>query len=123
MAIKHKSTDQFLKFWLPVYTYAALIFVFSSFSPDLQPPVILHADKLLHLIEYAILGYLLARAAKNSSSLKLSAHFRVFAVCVAIIYGMSDEFHQYFVPGRGVESLDLVADGVGAFIGQLFLRG
>jgi VanZ family protein len=112
-----------LRFWLPVYTYAALIFFFSSFSRPPQPPPIPHGDKLLHLVEYAILGYLLARAAKNSSSSKLKVHFRTFAVCVALLYGLSDEFHQSFVPGRVVEGLDVVADTIGAFLGQKFLRG
>ncbi len=114
----------FLRFWLPVYLYAGLIFIYSSLSspPPLAPPI-LYGDKLLHLVEYALLGYLIARAAKNSSSLKLRAHFRIGAVCIAILYGLSDEFHQYFVPGREVEVLDVLADGVGAFLGQLLLRG
>ena len=112
----------FLKFWLPVYLYAALIFFYSSLSQPALVSKILHADKLLHFVEYAILGYLLARAAKNSANSGLSAHFRIFAVTVALVYGLSDEFHQYFVPGRHAEALDIVADGLGAFLGQLFLR-
>jgi len=82
----------------------------------------LHGDKLLHLVEYAILGYLVARAAKNSSSLRLRANFRIFAVAFAVIYGLSDELHQYFVPGREVEILDVLADGAGAFLGQILVR-
>ena len=77
---------------------------------------------MLHFVEYAILGYLIARAAKNSSSLKLRAHFRIFAVSLASLYGLSDEFHQYFVPGREVEILDALADAAGAALGQMFLR-
>lgn len=77
---------------------------------------------MLHFVEYAILGYLIARAAKNSSSLKLKAHFRIFAVSLASLYGLSDEFHQYFVPGREVEILDALADAAGAVFGQMFLR-
>ena len=112
----------FLKFWLPVYLYAALIFFYSCLSQPALVLQILHADKLLHLVEYAILGYLIARAAKNSANSGLSAHFRIFAVTVALVYGLSDEFHQYFVPGRHTEALDIMADGLGAFLGQLFLR-
>ena len=114
----------FLKFWLPVYLYAGLIFIYSSLSspPPLAPPI-LYGDKLLHAFEYAILGYLIARAAKNSSSPVLRSHFRIFAVCIAVLYGLSDEFHQYFVPGREAEALDVLADGAGAFIGQLLLTG
>ncbi len=112
----------FLKFWLPVYLYAGLIFIYSSLSSPPLAPKILHGDKLLHLVEYAILGYLIARAARNASSPQLRTHFRIFAVCVAVLYGLTDEFHQYFVPGREADSLDLLADGAGAFLGQILLR-
>ena len=78
---------------------------------------------MLHLVEYAILGYLIARAVKYSSNLKLSRQFRIFAVCATVLYGLSDEFHQYFVSGREAEILDLLADGAGAFLWQMFLKG
>lgn len=113
----------FLKFWLPVYLYAGLIFISSSQSEPSFLPSILYLDKLLHLAEYVILGYLIARALKHSSLEELSAHFRLFTVCIAVLYGISDEFHQYFVPGRKVEALDIFADGVGSFLGQLLLKG
>ena len=121
MPVKNRYIH-FLRFWLPVYLYAALIFAYSSLSSPPVAPRMLHGDKLLHLVEYAILGYLVARAAKNSSSLRLRANFRIFAVAFAVIYGLSDELHQYFVPGREVEILDVLADGAGAFLGQILVR-
>jgi len=120
--IKVMPKTIFLKFWLPVYLYAGLIFIYSAQSSVAFAPEILYGDKLLHFVEYAILGYLIARAAKNSSSLKMRAHFRIFAVSLASLYGLSDEFHQYFVPGREVEILDVLADAAGAVFGQMFLR-
>ena len=36
------------------------------------------------------------------------------AVVVATLYGISDEFHQYFVPPRQVEVRDVLADAIGA---------
>lgn len=112
----------FLKFWFPVYVYAGLIFVYSSQSLISLAPPILHGDKLLHVVEYAILSFLIARAAINSSSLKLKAHFRLLGIILAFVYGISDEFHQYFVPGRVADILDVCADGAGALFGQFFLR-
>lgn len=117
-----EDSNLFLRFWLPVYLYAGLIFILSSFSPPPKVSLFLHGDKLLHLIEYAILGYLLARAARHSTHPKLYMHFRVFAVCVAFFYGITDEFHQYFVPGRMVDALDLATNAAGAFCGQLFIK-
>jgi VanZ family protein len=111
----------FLRYWLPVYLYAGLIFIYSSLSsPPPLAPKFLYGDKLFHLVEYAILGLLLARAAKNSANLRV--HFRIFAVCAAVVYGLSDELHQYFVPERKVELLDVLADGIGAFLGQMLIK-
>lgn len=114
-----------MKFWLPVYVYAAFIFFLSSCSAlpfvSFGSLHFFHADKLLHLAEYAILSCLIARAAKNSEHQGLKRHFRIFAVTAALFYGVTDEFHQYFVPGRCVEFLDVVADGIGAYLGQFLL--
>lgn len=48
--------------WLPVAAYAALIFTLSS-MPALAPPAdVSHLDKVLHAVEYGVLGGILARA-------------------------------------------------------------
>lgn len=113
----------FLRFWLPVYLYAGLIFVLSAQSTADFGPRILWGDKLIHLVEYAILGYLLTRAMANSHNLKLKTHFRLFAICIGVLYGLSDEFHQYFVPGREVEFFDFAANALGVILGQIFWKG
>ena len=52
----------FLRYWLPVLVYVAIIFAVSSIA-NLTPPVRWkNADKLSHLIEYSALGFLLVRA-------------------------------------------------------------
>jgi len=67
-----------------------------------------------HLGEYAILGALIAWA--SSREWKLSRAL-VFAVALASLYGISDELHQWFVPGRMSDPVDWVADTVGALLG------
>jgi VanZ family protein len=42
------------------------------------------------------------------------------AIALATMYGVSDEFHQSFVPGRSPDRFDVVADCVGATIGVAF---
>lgn len=114
----------FFKYWLPVIIYAVFIFIFSSIS---EPPKIIplfpHSDKLLHFMEYALFGFLMLRALFASYKDKKSIiYLRFLAVSIVIFYGMTDEIHQYFVPSRDMDILDLVTDSIGALIGQLFFK-
>jgi VanZ family protein len=66
-------------------------------------------DKLAHLLEFALLGFLAARATGSA---------RVGFV-LAAIWGAIDEIHQAFVPLRSSGLDDWLADLVGAFIGAM----
>ncbi len=113
----------FLKYWLPVILYAAVIFAGSCVSQPPKPSWLFpHADKILHIIEYAIFGFLMIRALYSSAPDKKNIYLRSAAVTLVVLYGFADEIHQYFVPLRGPEFADLIMDGLGAFIGQLFFR-
>lgn len=46
---------------------------------------------------------------------------KMLAVCLCLIYGVTDEFHQHFVPGRMPDLLDLANDGIGAIAAMLFV--
>ncbi|MEK7483355.1 MAG: VanZ family protein, partial [Planctomycetota bacterium] len=39
-----------------------------------------------------------------------------------MFYGISDEFHQAFIPGRCFEIADMVADTAGAFLGAFLFH-
>jgi VanZ family protein len=39
------------------------------------------------------------------------------AAAITIVYGVTDEFHQSFVPGRSADAYDLAADAAGALAG------
>ncbi len=115
----------FLKYWLSVYLYAALIFILSSISkclPGFEEIGIPFLDKGMHLIEYGIFGYLLARALKNSTLNVIKINFRVAAVLFATLYGFTDEFHQSFVAQRSATLGDVIVDGVGAAIGTMIIQ-
>ncbi len=109
----------FVKFWLPVYLYAALIFFLSSIPPIPAIVPLPFMDKILHLGEYAIFGFLLARGFKSSKRGYFRANFRLLAIGCAIIYGLTDELHQAFVPLRQASLFDLFFDGLGAMLGGL----
>ena len=42
-----------------------------------------------------------------------------FGVVLAVLYGVSDEVHQYFVPGRSMAFSDVMVDSAGVFFAGL----
>jgi len=64
-------------------------------------------DKGAHFLAYGLLGFLLGVAFGD---------FRP-ALLLAALYGVVDEWHQSFVPGREAFGLDLLADFLGAYFG------
>ena len=119
----YEYNHPFLRWWVPVYFYAGAIFLWSSLPRPLPPGIdVPHLDKALHTIEYALFGFLLARALSADSPAALRRQFRLWAVLFAVLYGVSDEWHQSFVPMRRSTVWDVVFDGVGAVIGQLLFK-
>jgi len=115
----------FLRYWLPVYLYAGFIFALSSIPESLPGPEetgIPFLDKGVHLIEYGIFGYLLARALKNSTLNVIKTNFRIVAVLFATLYGFTDEFHQSFISDRSASLGDIVFDGIGAAAGAMIIQ-
>ena len=101
----------FVRLWLPVLAWAALIFAFSSI-PDLGTGLggwDLLLRKLAHMAEYAVLGALLFRAIGRTG----------FAVAAGTAYAVSDEVHQTFVAGRAGSPVDVAIDAVGIAVGVL----
>lgn len=118
----HKS--RFVWFQGPAIFWAILIFVLSSFSSLKSPVVVFNfQDKVNHFIFYGIFGIFLARAFFYQDKLEWARRrWQFVAILFGILYGISDEFHQYFVPGRYVEFWDVVADGLGASFGVLLFH-
>ena len=103
--------------------FCIAIFVQSSFpSIELPEADFEFSDKLLHLIVYLVLFFLFFYSLNNQNkNIKLKEHALLFSVLFTIIYGASDEIHQYFVPNRDSDFFDWLADAFGAFLGFLIL--
>lgn len=112
-------TNKFLRYWIPLITYCVLIFALSSFSRPLPPVVSLFSDKLLHAAEYFMLGFLAARAVFSLDIKYSGTIIFLIAFTFSMLYGVSDEIHQSFVPGRIGDIADFIADTIGAFLGAL----
>jgi VanZ family protein len=103
--------------WTPVVLYMAFIFGLSSVS---TPPALPQGtDKDLHALLYAGLGIVLVRALAGGVRRRVTGGVAILAVVIATLYGVTDEFHQYFVPPRQVEALDVAADGIGAAVSAI----
>jgi len=113
--------NKFLKFFLPPILWAGIIFWNSSLP---RPPIpqieFNHFDKILHFGAYFILGYLTTRAWLVGKREKRTMKIYFISALIGILYGLSDEFHQYFVPGRSSEWSDWLADSLG-IIGAQFM--
>lgn len=105
-------------YWLPVILYLGVIFAISSI-PHLEVPFkVKYADKFAHTFKYAILGYLLMRAL--GSARKFSPRTSILlSLLFILLWGISDEIHQGFVPGRTASIFDLLFNLVGGAIGGL----
>jgi VanZ family protein len=104
---------QFLWLWLPVALDAALIFFLSSI-PRLPSPPGPFSDKHFHFASYAVFAALLVRALASARLRDVNGRVAVLAILVATLYGVTDEIHQMFVPGRTAALDDLAADALGA---------
>jgi len=79
-------------------------------------------DKVLHTLEYMLFGILFVRALQRSSPKLSFNRLPLYTILFSFIYGLSDEFHQSFVPGREVSLYDALADGIGGFLGVIGWR-
>ena len=97
----------------PVILYGLLIFCISSI-PNLSTPgdTFRIIDKVAHFVEFGIFGYLLAYAFTPSQMI-VSRKKIAAVVFVGILYGLLDEIHQSFVPGREADFYDFLADTLG----------
>ncbi len=112
-----------LWYWGPVAIWMVVIFVGSSHSNvalSESPSKDNLMKNLAHIGEYAILAFFMFRALYNREKSFFSKHTWFWVLIGAILYGVSDEVHQMFVPTRTAHLGDILMDGVGAGMGLLF---
>ena len=103
-------------FLLLALGWAGVIYYLSS-QPGTDTPMLFpFQDKLLHIIAYAILGFL------GMGALEAATHgyhaWQVWLIAVLVsVYGILDELHQRFVPGRTMDGFDVLADVAGGLLG------
>lgn len=93
-----------------VYAYS----IFLASSSNVSVPLPYHTDKLIHFVEFGLLCLMICW----SFSFAPIGIKRIYKIIMAIgttsLYGILDEFHQFFTPHRSVDIFDWLADTTGA---------
>lgn len=120
---------QAVKILLPLI-WMGFIFILSGMPADSFPAGATSAwQAIAHIFLYAVLSFLTLSAVQGRSnngsrerSLFSDRKLIFFAVAFSIFYGITDEYHQGYVPGRFVSFGDLGLDAFGAVLGAIFFQ-
>lgn len=103
---------------LPALFIAGVIFYFSSLSnplpipPSDGPPSFLDINSLLHVAEYSVFVFFVAFGCFPKIKNR-------YIYLIGVIYAISDEIHQFFVPNRYFDIYDIIVDMIGVILGFL----
>jgi len=99
-----------------------ILWLFPSTSPETLAVVNVITRKIAHFTEYAILGFLAARAFRTSPHPAINR--RWFLICIALVavYALLDEYHQSFVPSRTASIHDSLIDMAGGLTVLIFIH-
>lgn len=102
--------------WWPVGGWLLVIVAITSVPAAMVPrgPQFPGIDKVIHFTMYGVLGVLSARARGNASPHPVLGSVALFA--------LADEWHQRWIPGRGMSGWDWLADVLGAGVGYAVQR-
>ena len=95
----------------------ALIFYLSA-QESVGPELPAWTRVVAHFIEYALLAALWSWALAPW----LGRRALVVAAAISLLYAITDEDHQSFVPGRDSDPLDVLVDALGISTGLLAVR-
>lgn len=141
LRVRMSFNRNFIKYWLLVIFWMCFVFWMSTetFSSEhtfslvetvlrflvsklsFQEMVLIHKSirKTGHVIEYFILGLLLFRAFRGSSPGSWNWRWSLLAVMIVVLWAVSDELHQSFVPKRTASVVDMGIDTAGGILAQL----
>jgi len=136
-----------LKYWLPVLLWSTVIFFFSSnpdpykYLPEAWRNVVPFREvsdssltewigQLMHFVEYLVLAFLLRRSLHASGrdaralykTSAASTKIPALVILISMLFALSDEIHQLFVPGRAFQIIDLFIDFLGSLFGVIIFK-
>lgn len=113
--------------WLPSLLWMAVIFYLSSRTGEDMGGwldivrrwiPIMEGFDWGHFAAYFILAWTYLWALRPK---RLSLGIKLVVILLCVLYGVTDEYHQSFVPGRTPDLMDLRNDAIGAALAMLML--
>ena len=99
-----------------------ILWLFPNTTPETLLMVHFITRKLAHFTEYAILGFLAARAFRTSPSPAISNRWFLISATLIVTFALLDEYHQSFVPTRTGSIYDSFIDIAGGLTALLVIR-
>lgn len=128
----NQTRQRIVLYWIPLLIWMGFIFLLSSYNGatlektskgnfGILPPIVTSAitsEVFVHTIEFAILTILVYRLLASRPAIRWR-YVIAGSLTFAIGYGILDEFHQSFVPGRSSTLADVGLDIIGVLTGLL----
>jgi VanZ family protein len=116
------KSRNFLIYWLPLIIYCLAIYIQSGRPGPEHLPDLRFLDKFLHFGAYGLLGIFFYRAYETLPLKNFKTLLILISTVSATLYGISDEIHQYFVPSRQSDIMDVIANTIGSICGVCFFH-
>jgi len=113
--ISYASSDEFSAENTSRIIGPLVLWLFPHTTPETLAVVHFITRKIAHFTEYAILGFLAARAFRTSSHPAIRNHWFLISAALIVVYALIDEYHQSFVPSRTASVFDSMIDMTGGF--------
>lgn len=115
--LKFLEKNKVILVYIPLGLYWLLILFLTTYPTD-KLPSIGFSDKINHVLAYFGLAVLLNLTLQFQKRFpRLNNAASLYTIIIVSIYGLFDELHQYFIPGRSCSIEDWAADLIGGIIG------
>lgn len=114
-----KLVLRILKFVPSIIIFACSWYLSSQETIE-QMPQFFGADKIVHFVCFAGLTFWVAFGCGKLKNSRISFFLPIIIVS---LYGIIDEFHQSWTPGRSCSVFDWMADTIGSFLGSIIFFG
>ena len=109
-----------MKYYTIITFFYMLFIVYLSHIPNDNLPQetsgISNIDLLFHFFEYSVLGFLLFQSIYVDKLIIINP--LLASILIGILFAISDEYHQSFVPGRHMSLMDIIFDSLGILFGS-----